>query len=79
MTVVIILFTLPAFSFPALLDRLPSGDGNPATPLVWIYPFYMLLSGWLSWKAYPQRSYVSWILLAVMALSTLAIYQLVTM
>lgn len=77
MTLVIILISLPLFSFPALLGRCPE-NAEAARTLVWIYPFYMLLSGWLAWKAYPQRPYVSWLLLAVMILSTIAIYALVT-
>lgn len=78
MTLVIILITLPVFTFPALLDRCPE-NSEAARTLVWIYPFYMLLSAWLAWKAYPQRSYVSWLLLAVMILSTIAVHALVTL
>ena len=77
MTALIVLLTLPALSFPWLLGPLPHGQ-EAARTLTIIYPFYMLLSGWLAWKAYPGRSYVSWILLAVMVLSTLAIFSLAT-
>lgn len=75
--IIIILFTLPVFSFPALLDNCPH-DATAARTLLWIYPFYMLLSAWLAWKSYPARSYVTWLLLAVMALSTVACHMLVT-
>ena len=78
MTVIIVILTLPAFSFPWLLSALHGTEQAPRT-LVGIYPFYMLLSGWLAWKAYPQRAYVSWILLAVMVLSTIAVYMLTTL
>ncbi|MCI9285217.1 MAG: hypothetical protein HFJ91_05395 [Muribaculaceae bacterium] len=77
MTAVIIAVSLPLFSFPWLLDH-PAIDGEGTVEtLVWLYPFYMLLSGWLAWKSYPQRHYVSWMLLAVMVLSTLGIFSLV--
>lgn len=75
MTVLIIIFLLPVFSFPVLAANIPSGDETAKT-FVWIYPFYMLLSAWLAWSAYPSRSYVSWILLLLMALSTAAVWTI---
>ena len=78
MTVIIIVVTLPALCTPLLLNYLPADAAESARILTGIYPFYMLLSGWRAWKAYPQRSYVSWVLVAVMLLSTLAIVALVT-
>lgn len=78
MTGIIIVVTLPALATPFLLNYLPADAAESARMLTGIYPFYMLLSGWLAWKAYPQRSYVSWVLVAVMLLSTLAIVSLVT-
>ena len=78
MTVIIVVVTLPALATPFLLNYLPANVAETARMLTGIYPFYMLLSGWLAWKAYPQRSYVSWVLVAVMLLSTLAIVSLVT-
>lgn len=76
MTVLIILFLLPAFSFPVLVANLPAGEETVKT-FVWIYPFYMLLSAWLAWSAYQTRPYVSWILLLLMALSSTAVWALV--
>lgn len=75
MTVIILIFLLPVFAFPLLLANIPGGDEAVKT-FVWIYPFYMLLSAWLAWSAYPRRPYVSWILLILMALSTAAVWTL---
>lgn len=75
MKIVIILFTLPLFSFPYLLGRLPAGD-DTARLLVQIYPFYMALSAWLADRAYPQRHHVTWLLFAMMALSTAGVFVL---
>lgn len=75
MTILIIVVLLPVFSLPALLDTVPAGDDSLRT-IVWCYPFYMLLSGYLAWFAYPQRPTVSWILIALMVLSTIAIWML---
>lgn len=76
MTVLIIIFLLPVFSFPLLLANIP-GDDESVKTFVWIYPFYMLLSAWLAWSAYPQRPYVCWILLILMVLSTAAVWTMV--
>lgn len=78
MTVLIVIFCLPAFSGPWLIASLPA-EAESARTLAMIYPFYMLLSGWLAWKAYPSRSYLSWILLLVMVLSTVAMYMLTSL
>ncbi len=75
MTILIIVVLLPVFSLPALLDTVPAGDDSLRT-IVWCYPFYMLLSGYLAWFAYPQRPTVSWILIALMILSTIAVWLL---
>ncbi|WP_289752246.1 hypothetical protein [uncultured Duncaniella sp.] len=75
MTVIIIIFLLPIFAFPILLANLPTGD-EAVRLFVWIYPFYMVLSAWLAWNAYPRRSYISWILLILMGLSTAAVWTL---
>lgn len=75
MTVIIIIFLLPVFAFPILLSNLPAGD-EAVRLFVWIYPFYMVLSAWLAWNAYPRRSYISWILLILMGLSTAAVWTL---
>lgn len=77
MTLLIILFVLPVFSFPALVANIPA-DNETVKTFVWIYPFYMLLSAWLAWSAYASRPYISWILLLLMALSTASIWLLET-
>ena len=76
MTIIILIFLLPVFSFPLLLGNIPAGDDG-AKLFVWLYPFYMILSAWLAWSAFPRRSYISWILLILMGLSTAAVWTLV--
>lgn len=76
MTILIIIVSLPLFTFPAMLSAC-APDAQATRSLVWIYPFYMLLSAWLAWKAYPQRAYVSWLLIVIMLLTTAAMYMLV--
>lgn len=76
-TLLIIIFTLPIFTLPSLLAQCPP-DAQGSRTLVWIYPFYMLLSAYLAWRAYVQRPYITWMLLALMILSSIAVQILVT-
>ncbi|MCM1163141.1 MAG: hypothetical protein NC339_02670 [Muribaculaceae bacterium] len=77
-TLLIIVVSLPLFSFPWLLGAIKPGPmAETVKTFVMIYPFYMLLSSWLAWKAWPGRHEVTWILLAVMVLTTVAIFLLV--
>ena len=76
-TFLIIIFTLPIFTLPSLLSQC-APDASATKTLLWIYPFYMILSGYLAWRAYTQRPYLTWILLAVMLLSSIAVHILVT-
>lgn len=75
MTILIIIVLLPIFSLPMLLDQVPADDSS-LKAIVWCYPFYLLLSGYLAWFAYPQRPNVSWILIVLMALSSIAVWML---
>lgn len=76
-TTLIIIFTLPIFALPTLLSQCPS-EASAIRTLIWIYPFYMVLSAYLAWRTYQQRPYLTWILLAVMILSSIAIQILAT-
>lgn len=76
-TFLILIFTLPVFTLPSLLSQCQP-EASATRTLVWIYPFYMILSAYLAWRAYVQRPYLTWILLAVMILTSIAIHILVT-
>lgn len=76
MVIVIIMIMLPVFQMPMLLGACPADMGGIRT-LVWGYPFYVLLTGWLAYVSYPSRPTISWILLVIMLMSHLAIYMLV--
>lgn len=73
MTILIILLVLPVFSLPALLSAIAPGDSGMKT-IVWCYPVYVVMSGWLAWQCYPQRREVSWILLVLMVMSHVAMW-----
>ncbi len=76
-TVLIVLSCLPLFATPELLSRCPA-QPSIARTLVWGYPFYMAISGWLAWLSWQQRPYMTWLLMVVMWLTTAAMWLLVT-
>lgn len=76
MVAVIIVLMLPVFQFPELLATCPLDSGGVKT-LLYLYPAYVALTGWLAYICYPSRKTVSWILLFLMALSHVAMYLLV--
>lgn len=77
--ILIVVLALPLFSALRLAGMLdPASPVYPTVRLtVWLYPFYMLLSSWLAWKAYAERPVITWILLALEILSTASIYLLI--
>lgn len=74
-TLLIIIFLLPVTALPLMLNRL--APGTTTLTFVWIYPFYMILSAWLAYNAYSSRPYITTLLLALMALSTIALWWLI--
>lgn len=76
-TCLVILVALPLFATPELLARCPA-QPSIARTLVWGYPFYMAIAAWLAWASWTQRRYITWLLLAIMVLTTVAIWMLVT-
>lgn len=76
--ILIIILLMPVFSTPALVSTLPP-DHQEWRSIIWGYPFYLILSGWLAWKSYPARPAVAWILMILMVMSSAAIWMLVNM
>ena len=44
--------------------------------LIKLFPAYLILSGVCAWLAYPQRQTLSWILIALMLLSSASLFLL---
>lgn len=69
--IAVIVSVLPVLAFPLLLTgTLPGGEYRT---LLWLYPFYVLLSGWCAWRCYPSRPALAWILVALLWLTHAAI------
>ena len=75
MTALIVVLLLPVFQLPVLLAN--AEPDSPARTMIWIYPIYALLSGYLAWQCYPQRHATAWILLVLLLMSHVAIWMLV--
>lgn len=74
--VVVIVALLPVFQFPALLSLCPQGDESVKL-MIWIYPVYEAVAGWLAWRVWPARRELSWILVVLMVLTHCAAWMLV--
>lgn len=77
LVVIIIVLMLPVFQLPVLLANCPPEMAGTKA-LLWCYPFYVLLTGWMAYACYPTRKAVSWILLFLMVLSHVSMYLLVS-
>lgn len=73
--VLIVLCMLPALAFPQMLSMTVAG--SPVRTFVWLYPLYVLASGWFARICYPQRADLTWVLLAVLLLAHAAMWMLV--
>ena len=74
-TVIIVIAMLPVLAFPSMLALSPSDSLH--NTMLWIYPFYVLMSGWLAWLSWKDRPYLTWILLAVLILTHISMWILV--
>lgn len=72
---VIIICMLPLMAFPEMLSL--SAEGSQASTFLWFYPFYVVASGICARICWPQRRELTWILLALMILSHIAMWALV--
>lgn len=75
-TLIIVIAAMPVLSLPAML----SATGPDTLPIVrtllWGYPLYVILAGWLAWICYRRRPYMTWILIVLMILTHLAMWVL---
>lgn len=71
-TLLLILLVLPAVGMPWVLVSAP--ENTMLHTLIKWFPGFLVLSAICAWMAYPARKDVSWILVAIMAMSSAALY-----
>ena len=75
MYAVIIVCMTPGLCFPWAVSLID--DSNPVVRgLMWFYPAYVLLSGFLAWQCYGRRTLMTWIVLVLLLLSHAGLYAL---
>lgn len=71
-----VMMALPVFRTPALIAACPT-DPEIVRTLVMIYPIYVVVTAWLACICWPARKTMTWILISLMALSSVSIHFLV--
>lgn len=75
MWVVIVACMLPGLSFPWAATLIQTA--NPIVKgLTWLYPAYVLISGFLAWQCYGRRTVMTWIVLVLLLLSHACFYYM---
>lgn len=74
--IIIVLAALPVFAFPTMLGLINPGD-QVVTTMAWFYLLYVVVTAYLAWICWPERKYVTWILIALMLLTHVAMWGLV--
>lgn len=73
--IVIIAASLPVFAFPTILGMIDPANSMAKT-MAWFYIIYVVITAALAWMCWPQRKYVTWILIIIMLLSHAAMWGL---
>ncbi len=69
---ILIVLMLPLVTFPALLSRTPEEHKT----LLWFYPLYVLLTGYLAYRSYVSQREITYILIILLLFSHVAIWLL---
>ena len=73
MWVILIVCMLPGISYPWIISSIQ--NPNPIVRgLMWFYPAYVLMSGFLAWQCYGRRTVMTWIILVLLLLSHACFY-----
>ena len=67
----VVLF-IPVVATPWMISQLPP-SAKEMIVLFYLYPLYVLVADWLAWVCYQPRRMMAWIMVALVALSHLAV------
>jgi len=71
-TTLLVLLVMPAFGLPWMLVSAP--PGSLLMTLMKLFPLYLAGSAIAAWKVYPWRRDVAWVLVALMILTSSALF-----
>lgn len=71
-TTLLVVLVLPAFGLPWMLVSAPAG--SILMTLIKLFPVYLVGSAFAAWKVYPARRDLAWILVALMILTSSALF-----
>ena len=77
MWIVLLVSMAPGLGYTAMLSMMAS-PSPVVRGLMWLYPAYELISGFLAWQCYGRRTVMSWIIIVLLLLSHACIYYLST-
>lgn len=63
-----------AFVFPEASRVLDSASWLGGEYVAWLYPLYIIFTAVLAWICYPARRPLAWILVGLMALSSIGLF-----
>lgn len=69
---IVILLMMPILALPILLSRTPEGFKL----FLWLYPIYVLTTGYLAYQCYASRREMTYILLILLVFSHIAMWFL---
>lgn len=69
---IVILLMSPVLALPVLLTRTP----EEFKMFLWLYPIYVLATGYLAYQCYSSRREMTYILLILLVLSHVAVWLL---
>ncbi len=75
LTLLVVVLTLPGLFYPLTISEqahiYPIAKG-----LMFFYPVYSLISGFLAWLCYRQRAVLTWIILVLLIMSHACFYTI---
>ncbi len=79
MLLIIIVAALPALFLPSYAAIAAGPVPESKKLFLWLYPFYLIVAGFLAWQCYGRRTVMSWILVVLMFMTDAAMYLLYNM
>lgn len=77
--IIIAVVAMPALLLPTFAALAEGGMAESKKIFMWLFPFYLIVGAFLAWQCYGRRTVMSWILVALMAMTDCAMAVLIRM